>query len=162
MCVSQFYLAFDHLPEPRTLAGQDHFDFEFSLSGQLLELTSAGHANTAIPHRLIYKLTRATTAAEMAAAAATPARPHQDRKCSGFLCEHLRWSWHLRDFAPQCFDTEAAIGVEGATTFFFDVCDATSFGPYCGSYHRMSPTMITRATAASLTRSALQGRRSDG
>ena len=51
---------------------------------------------------------------------------------------------HLRDFAPQCFDTEvlnscairstrrwrhavicvAAIGVEGATTLSFDVCDA--------------------------------------
>jgi hypothetical protein len=34
-------------------------------------LSSAGHANTAISHRLMYKLTRATTAADMAAAAAT-------------------------------------------------------------------------------------------
>jgi hypothetical protein len=61
---------------------------------------------------------------------------HPSRRRSCLIREHLRWSWHLRDFAPQCFDTEAAIGVEGATTFFFDVCDATSFGPYCGSYHR--------------------------
>ena len=33
---------------------------------------------------------------------------HPSRRCSGFLCEHLRWSWHLRDFAPQSFDTEVS------------------------------------------------------
>ena len=36
MCVSQIDLAFDHVPQAGTFPGQDHFDFEFSLSGQLL------------------------------------------------------------------------------------------------------------------------------
>jgi hypothetical protein len=61
MCVSQIDLAFDHVPQAGTFPGQDHFDFEFSLSGQLLLthhaldglLRSNTHLLEVFPHRNI-------------------------------------------------------------------------------------------------------------